>query len=67
MATKPVTNSSRRSITSNNYNPTGRSTDINPARLAEELSYHENKPNFIRQQVVKTELNVKLIQTNNHD
>ncbi len=59
MATKPVTNSSRRSITSNNYNPTGRSTDINPARLAEELSYHENKPNFIRQQVIKTELNVK--------
>lgn len=58
MAQKPSINPSRRSITSNNYNPTGRSTDINPARLAEELSYHENKPNFIRQQVVKTELNV---------
>jgi murein DD-endopeptidase MepM/ murein hydrolase activator NlpD len=59
MANKPVTNSSRRNISSNNYNPTGRSEDINPARLAEELSYHENKPNFIRQQVVKTQLNVK--------
>jgi murein DD-endopeptidase MepM/ murein hydrolase activator NlpD len=59
MATKPVTNSSRRSISSNNYNPTGRREDINPARLAEELSYHENKPNIVRQQVVKTELNVK--------
>lgn len=57
---KPSINYTKRTLTSNDFNATGRSYDVllNASKLAEELSYHENKPNIYRQQVVKKEENV---------
>lgn len=57
---KPPINYTKRTLTSNDYNATGRGYDLllNASKIAEELSYHENKPNLYRQQIVKKEENV---------